>query len=106
MGEPEVNHFELDFGVDKWLVMASDGLWEFMDAEALERIVSSSGELDGDATVVCRSLIDSAKSLWAENEGDYRDDITAIVVQLQKMYEHMKGNSAELPDTQRPLTPV
>ena len=32
--------------------------------------------LHADATMACRALIATAKELWREIEGDYRDDIT------------------------------
>ena len=30
----------------------------------------------------CQELIEIASERWAEEEGDYRDDITAIVIKL------------------------
>ena len=30
----------------------------------------------------CRSLIEKSSLLWKKNEGDYRDDITGIVITL------------------------
>jgi len=81
---PEIGEFDLQ-AEDKWLILASDGIWEFIsDEEAVEIVCAHA-----DATMACRSLIARAKELWREVEGDYRDDITASVVDLQGMQAHM-----------------
>jgi len=63
---------------DECLILASDGVWEFITSQrAIEIVQAASG--DG-ATAACKALINAAQKEWAANEEDYRDDITAIVV--------------------------
>jgi post-segregation antitoxin (ccd killing protein) len=38
------------------------------------------------ATKACQALIEAAATRWHEEEGAYRDDITAVVVCLQKLW--------------------
>lgn len=56
------------------LLLASDGVWEFIEnAEACETAVKSKTAADA-----CAALIDESSRRWREEEGNYRDDITAI----------------------------
>jgi len=64
---------------DKVLILGTDGLWEFVTPDAAMAIVSQ--HLD-DATEASRALIRHATEKWNAMEGDYRDDITAIVAIL------------------------
>ena len=37
------------------------------------------------ATKACEVLIEKAAELWRDEEGDYRDDITAVIVKVQEV---------------------
>ena len=39
------------------------------------------------ADKACEVLIETAAQRWREYEGDYRDDITAVVVKLQDLWK-------------------
>jgi len=67
---------------DKFLIMASDGLWEFISNADAVNFVDQFYSKGKPAIEACRYLIARAALAWRENEGDYRDDITAIVVYL------------------------
>jgi len=74
---PEIKSFDLHAD-DALIVLASDGVWEFIsDKEAID-IVSSHTT----ATRGCTALINEATLRWRKEEGNYRDDITCIVVIL------------------------
>ena len=77
--EPEINEYILTDD-DKFMILASDGVWEFITSEEAVEIVDMFIE-DG-ATAACQELIAAAMSKWEFLEGDYRDDITAIVISL------------------------
>jgi len=75
---PVVTKFELDPNEEYMLLLASDGVWEFIENEqAMEMAMANPT-----ATRACAQLIDESSRLWREAEGNYRDDITAIVVRL------------------------
>ena len=72
---PEVLKFELDPKRESRLVVASDGVWEFLENDqAMEIVMKHDSAADA-----CVALIDESARLWREAEGNYRDDITAIV---------------------------
>ena len=51
-----------------------------------ERDEACSGDIGGGgggASAACKALIKVALEKWLKHEGDYRDDITAIVIQLK-----------------------
>ena len=71
---------------DEFIILASDGVWEFLDSQDAVQIVGDHLEELG-ATKACQALIEAAASRWHEEEGEYRDDITAIVVHVQKLWD-------------------
>jgi serine/threonine protein phosphatase PrpC len=76
---PEVKTFQLT-PQDKFMILASDGVWEFITSQEAVDIVASN--LENGCHAACEELIQVAATRWAEEEGDYRDDITASVVKF------------------------
>jgi len=88
--EPEVKLFKYnqDFARTDFFVMASDGVWEFIESAQATMLVSKfinkgGGGTTEDSTVAVTKLIETAAAKWRQEEGDYRDDITAIVIRLK-----------------------
>eukprot|EP00904_Undaria_pinnatifida_P013855 jgi/Undpi1/95/HiC_scaffold_1.g00095.m1 len=81
VAEPEITKHTISAG-DKFIVLASDGVWEFISSQEAVDIVNNS--LAEGTMKVCatQDLIEAAATKWREVEGDYRDDITAVVVRL------------------------
>ncbi|CBJ28741.1 conserved unknown protein [Ectocarpus siliculosus] len=65
---------------DKFIVLASDGVWEFVKSQEAIDIVNTS--LEEGTMKATQDLIEAAATKWREVEGDYRDDITAVVIRL------------------------
>jgi len=86
IAEPEVTQWEI-LPEDDFVVMASDGVWEFIESQACVDIVDAF--IGGSATEACTRLIETAAAKWRQEEGDYRDDITAICLQLGPMKKEM-----------------
>ena len=83
---PEVIEHRVDTAHDDYLIIASDGVWEFITPEAAVELVHKAIAHDGQApTDACRILIATAALAWRKFEGDYRDDITAIVLHLPRV---------------------
>ena len=57
-------------------------MWEFIDNDEAVAIVGQFYDKGLPALDACRFLITKAALCWRKFEGDYRDDITAIVVYL------------------------
>ena len=75
--EPEVNQYDIGEN-HKFMILASDGVWEFISSQEAVDIVQENIHLGAD--MACENLIHQATERWAEEEGDYRDDITAIII--------------------------
>ncbi|CAN0386265.1 unnamed protein product, partial [Ectocarpus sp. 8 AP-2014] len=80
---PEVTEYVLQ-PEDEFLVLASDGVWEFIDNQEASRLQIVQGFFDRgeDAAGACKGLMEMANRRWSDMVGDYRDDITATVVKL------------------------
>ncbi|EAS05229.2 protein phosphatase 2c (macronuclear) [Tetrahymena thermophila SB210] len=81
ISEPEVSSYEITDD-DKFLVIASDGVWEFLSNEKVVSLVTPY-YLKNDPEGACDKLIKESTAMW-KKEDDVVDDITAIVVFLNK----------------------
>ena len=88
---------------DEFMIIASDGVWEFVESSEAVQIVNENLHLG--ATKSCQALIEMAAARWHDEEGDYRDDITALVIRLQHLWKSKDGKK---PATKTPgnLSPV
>ena len=48
------------------------------------------------ANKACEVLIETAAQRWREYEGDYRDDITAVVVKVQEIFQAVDEEDAKI----------
>jgi len=88
--EPEVVKYTLS-KKDKLLVVASDGVWEFLtNKEVMEIVLRSSNPLEA-----VRRLWRDSFGNWVQKESR-TDDITAIVVDLENFYSGGVSNSEDL----------
>lgn len=85
--EPEVLVFEVEDN-DCFMVMASDGVWEFISSQEAVEIVQSCLD-DPDCVVpdACQELIEESASRWQEEEGDYRDDVSVVQFFSIRIYD-------------------
>lgn len=61
---------------DKFMVLASDGVWEFLSNEQVIKIVA---DCQGDEVAAAKAVCDKSYDLWRQEE-EVVDDITAVVV--------------------------
>lgn len=103
IAKPVVSRHQLQPN-DEFMIIATDGVWEFLTSQEAVDIVardlyaSSNGksssadkidrdlQITGDASIACQHLIEAAAAKWHEHEGDYRDDITALVVKVKDLW--------------------
>ena len=83
IAEPVVVQYQVTED-DQFVIIATDGVWEFISSETAVSIVAEN--LHRGATKACQALIEAAAARWHEEEGDYRDDITALVIRLQHLW--------------------
>eukprot|EP00325_Prymnesiales_sp_UTEX-LB-985_P021017 CAMPEP_0174718570 /NCGR_PEP_ID=MMETSP1094-20130205/29363_1 /TAXON_ID=156173 /ORGANISM="Chrysochromulina brevifilum, Strain UTEX LB 985" /LENGTH=348 /DNA_ID=CAMNT_0015918707 /DNA_START=195 /DNA_END=1242 /DNA_ORIENTATION=- len=86
---PEVSFRTLEAGKDKFIVLASDGVWEFLSNDMVVESVGQFYHRGAPAIQAARFLIAKAASRWKVEEGDYRDDITAIVIYLDGLPDEL-----------------
>ena len=92
IAEPVVLSHRIDPSVDEFVIMATDGVWEFIDSDVAVGIVADRLGQGGGASGACEALIDAAVGRWHEVEGCYRDDITAIVIRLGDLWAERGGD--------------
>ncbi len=68
---------------DKFVVIASDGIWEFLSSQEVAEIVYPHYE-NNDAEGAADALVKEAHKRWTEEE-DIIDDITCIVIFLESI---------------------
>lgn len=76
--EPDVVEAGTGF-CDQIILLASDGLWEFVSSAEAVRVAAAA---EGNAKKAAQDLLKMATGLWQENEEGV-DDITIIVVVLK-----------------------
>ena len=81
---PEPEFFELTLNEsDKFMVIASDGVWEFIDNDECVRLVSPFWEANPpDPQGACTKLKELSVEHW-QREDEVIDDITVIVIFLK-----------------------
>ena len=91
IAEPEVTNHQLEADKDEFMILASDGVWEFITSQEAVDIVGK--DIHKGANFACRSLIEAAADRWHQEEGDYRDDITALVIRLRILCDSLDKNT-------------
>lgn len=89
IAEPVVKNYVLNHN-DEFFILATDGVWEFVSSTEAVAIVGKCFQQGMGASEACEELIKVAMSKWKEKEGDYRDDVSAIVVRLDGIWDHLE----------------
>lgn len=66
-------------------------MWEFITSHEAVSIIQTCFDKGMGASDACEVLIKEAMTKWEEKEGDYRDDITAIVVRLKGLWDETEN---------------
>lgn len=78
ISEPEITRIDF-IGTEKFIVIASDGIWEYIDSDECINIIKDYYENNMDAVGGLNTLVKEAFKRW-KIEDDNIDDITAIVL--------------------------
>ena len=73
---PTVSSFSLK-ETDKFLLICSDGVWEYVDNNKIAKIIYENID---DPKRACSVLINNAKDSWSIRQDGYVDDMTAVLV--------------------------
>jgi len=77
IAEPEVTEYDI-MDDDVCLIIASDGVWELLTSQQVVDVVADVPNLD--PMTICNNIVAQASHEWKMEEGDYRDDITVVVL--------------------------
>ena len=77
ISEPEIKEWDFDIN-DKFMLVASDGVWEFISSEECMEIIGQFYEKN-DMKTCCKFLYEESKKRWLMEE-EVIDDITMILV--------------------------
>merc|ERR1712007_5284 len=78
---PEIVESKVNPEDKPFVLLASDGLWEFLTADFVAKGVAKKIESEGMTEAVTRLSKESRKR-WRLEEGDYCDDITVVFASL------------------------
>lgn len=95
IANPEVKVYDIN-GDDQFMILATDGIWEFISSQEAANIVWGVLENGGGASKATQVLIEVAAMRWYEAEGSYRDDITCIVISLP-CFKHVSWDCVSSP---------
>lgn len=91
--EPEVKQFDVldqsEKGGDEYMILASDGVWEFLSSQDAINIVKPKLDADDIGKAVA-TLVQDSSDQWKREEGDYRDDITVVIVKLPYQFQEQE----------------
>jgi len=80
---PEVcGPISVDMKENPFMILASDGVWEFLDSEFVAKAVAKKIASDGPERTIQKLQRESRKR-WRQEEGDYCDDITSVLIQFR-----------------------
>ena len=77
IAKPEIMEWVLS-EEDKFIILASDGIWEFMDSEEVVSLVKDS-YISNNIQVAAENLVLESSKRWKQKEGVI-DDITLILI--------------------------
>jgi serine/threonine protein phosphatase PrpC len=84
--EPEVISSVWEFGKHSAIILASDGVWDALSNDQAAQVVLTA--MKGEDTFNCQraaqALVDAARAIWDEDTKGRRDDITAMIISLEK----------------------
>jgi len=89
--EPEYKEILLQPKDEFYAIVASDGIWEFIDYEKAVDLSAKKLRLKGPRETA-RHLVDASRKRWEYMCGDYCDDITVIVVQWNVSEKDVAAN--------------
>jgi len=81
IAEPDIEQITVNLDDKPFIILASDGVWEFLGSEFVVKAVGKRLSSDG-PEMTLQKLNREARKRWKTQEGSYCDDITAVLVQM------------------------
>eukprot|EP00931_Biecheleriopsis_adriatica_P047927 TRINITY_DN27664_c0_g1_i2.p1 TRINITY_DN27664_c0_g1~~TRINITY_DN27664_c0_g1_i2.p1 ORF type:complete len:409 (-),score=71.88 TRINITY_DN27664_c0_g1_i2:58-1284(-) len=80
LATPEVAEWSLVGKQGAMLLLASDGVWEFLETADVASLVKKRLAPGGDKNKFLQELVNLSKAKWVAEDDEYCDDITAVLV--------------------------
>ena len=68
-------------------------MWELLSSQTVVDLVATVKDLDPEK--ICEKIIDQSSYMWKVEEGDYRDDITVVVLTFPWLDSYENGAQPE-----------
>jgi len=81
LAEPDIFEYTLNEG-DKFIVCASDGIWEYLSNDNVMNIIKDIYEKEGKAEDACDLLVKKASEEWKKENNKTMDDISCAILFL------------------------
>ena len=81
LAEPDIFEYTLNEG-DKFIVCASDGVWEYLSNDDVMNTVKDVYEKEGKAEEACEVLVKKASLEWKRENNKTMDDISCAILFL------------------------
>jgi len=81
LAEPDIFEYTLNEG-DKFIVCASDGIWEYLSNDDVMNIIKDIYENEGKAEDACNLLVKKASEEWKKENNKTMDDISCAILFL------------------------
>lgn len=91
--QPEICKWEVGKYSDAYVLVASDGVWEFLNDSDVADFLGKQLRFGYSPSECVEHLIEKAKKLWIENENGYVDDITAVLISTKLPLESQNVGS-------------
>ncbi|EER19292.1 PP2C, putative [Perkinsus marinus ATCC 50983] len=85
--EPEIRIRKIDRARDRFVVLCSDGVWEFITSQMAVELINR--YTPGEVQTAAEALAQEAWKRWIQEEGNVVDDITVVVAWLDEVVVEM-----------------
>ena len=77
--DPQISEYDI-IDEDYAMIIASDGVWELLESQQVADLCY--GVKSGDVQEMVEIVTEQASYMWKIEEGDYRDDITVVIIKF------------------------
>merc|ERR1712194_491683 len=92
---PEYACFQMQPSDEWYVILASDGIWEFLSPDEVVKFTSKKLRLKGPKETI-RNLTESSRRRWKAMEDDYCDDISCAIVMFNRKEEERLNHVVHL----------
>jgi len=90
--QPDIKVLDLDLEKDSWMILACDGIWNFMSNEEVVQFVEKRihSTEDGKLSTICEELFEDCLAPDTGGDGTGCDNMTAVIVKFKPALAHRK----------------